>query len=129
MHNGPAQGAVSGIGESINLDLHWLSSPDKAHILVQHHDFGVQLRSLWHNHQQLLRWLYRTAQGMHRQLLHHAINRCQQRLQALLVAPADQLLLENGNVLLGAMAHVVLLALGPGQKTVALILPVARLGL
>src|SRR5262249_51445728 len=95
------QEAVAGEIESVDLDLGVLSGLDKADVAVGHHGLDFEPAVAGHDHQQRLRRGDHAADGVDRELLHHALHGSGELLKPGLLLGLDQILSEPVRLLLG----------------------------
>ncbi len=114
------QGAVFGVGKGFDLDFGFLAGIDKADVFVFDEGFDLQdLARRHHDHQGLGR-RHDAADGMHRQLLHDAVDRRGQRQQLPALPGFDAGLSIGFYFLFAVVQSVQRVALGAGQQFVLL---------
>ena len=95
------QEAVAGEIEGVDLDLGFMAGLDKADVAVRHHGFDFQPAVARYDHQQGLRRRDDAADGVDRELLHHAVDGSGQELKLGLLLGLDQVLSQPVGLLLG----------------------------
>lgn len=98
------QEAIASEIESVDFDLGFLPSMDKANVAVRNKSFDFETAVTRHDHQKYLRWRDNTANRMNRELLCHAVDWSGQLLKLGLLLSLDQILSKSVRLLLGLVS-------------------------
>ena len=91
---------VAGEVEGVDLDLDVLADMDEADVAVRHHRFDLEMAVGRHHDKQRLRRRDDAADGVHRKLLHGAVDRGGQDLELGPLFGLDQILAQSGRLAL-----------------------------